>query len=482
MNSATLFCNAQSGRRLLQDSNLVQAGVRLTAAIATTQQQATAVAQAVDSAIANNQIAQVYNQNGGQADYTKVVTASSTGGSSGGGGSSPSGGSSSPTPSDSGSSSGSADSGGGSGGSGSLSRAVRGDDDAASIDSDTSAGAAAELKLRGGAKLKLCGGAESSADAGSAALEQPAEHLSSTADAAEAAAAAGISAAEEAEQAAKAIVADAGELASAAGSGSGTSDQAQRPPKRHASQELDSVHGTASQGDLWANAAEAAAADAPGAGPGAGNVPATERQTSRSGSFLTDSVIAAEVSVVAEAARAHAAQEASGGAAEPKAAPKDEVAAHTPQQPALPAADAGNASQSEPAAAADDGSGGDDDAALGGLFDEDAGGDAAPRAGAGAAAGADNEGRGWDDRTGTLLTLRPCSSRRCCDVLCCSIHSCRSLSRCRPKDVDSVCGACRASPWQKHDIGIHNAERAAKLTHLQSSVACSFLSLCTSTT
>lgn len=99
-----------SGRRLLQDSNLVQPGVRLTAAIQTTQQSAPDVASAVDSALGNNQIAQVFNQNGGQADYTKVVTASSTGGSSSSSpsdsGSSPSGGSSSGS-TDSGSSSGS---------------------------------------------------------------------------------------------------------------------------------------------------------------------------------------------------------------------------------------------------------------------------------------------------------------------------------------------------------------------------------------
>lgn len=92
----------------------MQAGVRLTATIQTTQQSAAVVGQAVDSALANNQIAQVYNQNGGQADYTKSVTASSTGGSSGSSGSSPSGsgGSSSPSGSSStGSGSGSGDSG-----------------------------------------------------------------------------------------------------------------------------------------------------------------------------------------------------------------------------------------------------------------------------------------------------------------------------------------------------------------------------------
>lgn len=49
----------QSGRRLLQDSNLVQPGVRLTSNVATTQQLATSVSQSIDDALKNNQIAQV---------------------------------------------------------------------------------------------------------------------------------------------------------------------------------------------------------------------------------------------------------------------------------------------------------------------------------------------------------------------------------------------------------------------------------------
>ncbi len=117
---AEACAHPQSGRRLLQGSNLVQAGVRLTAAIQTTQQSAAVVGQAVDSALANNQIAQVYNQNGGQADYTKSVTTSSTGGSSGSSGSSPSGGGGSSSTSGSSSSS-STNSGSGSGSSGSKS-------------------------------------------------------------------------------------------------------------------------------------------------------------------------------------------------------------------------------------------------------------------------------------------------------------------------------------------------------------------------
>lgn len=49
----------QNGRRLLQSSNLVQAGVQLTSNVQTTQQLASSVGQSIDQALQNNQIAQV---------------------------------------------------------------------------------------------------------------------------------------------------------------------------------------------------------------------------------------------------------------------------------------------------------------------------------------------------------------------------------------------------------------------------------------
>lgn len=52
----------QSSRRLLQDSNLVQPGVRVTSKVETTQQLATSVGQSIDQAIQSNQIAQVLHQ------------------------------------------------------------------------------------------------------------------------------------------------------------------------------------------------------------------------------------------------------------------------------------------------------------------------------------------------------------------------------------------------------------------------------------
>lgn len=80
----TTYTDQQKGRRLLQDGRLVQPGVQLQAETTTTAQSAPDVASSIDNALRSNQIAQIYNANGGQADYTSVVTASSAGSSSGG--------------------------------------------------------------------------------------------------------------------------------------------------------------------------------------------------------------------------------------------------------------------------------------------------------------------------------------------------------------------------------------------------------------
>ncbi len=288
---------------------------------------------------------------------------------------------------------GSAGSGSGGGGGG-LSRAVRSDEVVTSVDSDTSVGAAAELKLRGVAEPKLLGGAEPSADAGDSVSERQ------SSPAAKAAAEAGQEAEADAQQAAEAIT---GEARSADGSGSSsggsnpTAGNQQRPP-----QDLDSAHSTGPEGEHWV-AAAAAAADQP-----APAAPDADRQHSRSGSFLTDSVLAAEASAVAEAASADGSRDGASGEAA-KAAPLDEVAAAHSAEPAAapataaPAAAAPGDTPRQEAAAADSGSDGE---ALGGLFDEPANGDAAAGAATGTTPGAgtsSDDGWGLNNRTGLNL-------------------------------------------------------------------------------